>query len=593
MLKFNNLSLRKQFILLFLAIQVVLLLIVMLYFNYSERDFYLSQLKENLESEAVLIINNQKANIMAQKAVEIDAWVKEIGSRIDKRITIIDLRGRVIGDSNYDPGEMDNHLNRPEIQKIINGEGTGSAIRKSDTLNIDMLYTAVPIYQEDDIIGFIRISKSLQAINAIIYTNIINNLIFFILMLFLTLILIWKFTRDIVNPLGQITELASKLADGNFRERIRLKNYQNEIGTLARVFNNMAAQLDNKINQISREKNRAEAILTNMVDGLIAVDSNMKLTIINPAARIMFSIEGDVRGKNIIEIFRHHEIDQTLEKSLNSNEIISQEIVIQKDEKKIYDCNFVPISNEEGFVIGGIIVFSDITELRKLEQHRKEFVGNVSHELKTPLTSIIGYVDTILDNDIKDHRIINKFLKIIKAETDRLFLLIKDLLDLSKLEAKKSYILRAAILNKIIDKTVLVLSEKAEDKEIELIKDVPKLLPLVYMIPEQIEQVFINLIDNSIKYTPDQGKVIVRAYEGDGKVIVEIEDNGFGIPEKEQERIFERFYRVDKARSRSMGGTGIGLSIVKHIIYNHNSEIEVESQPGQGSLFRFYLDIVK
>ncbi|AZO93227.1 HAMP domain-containing protein [Halocella sp. SP3-1] len=593
MLKFNNLSLRKQFILLFLAIQVVLLLIVMLYFNYSERNFYLSQLKENLESEAVLIINNQKANIMAQKAVEIDAWVKEIGSRIDKRITIIDLRGRVIGDSNYDPGEMDNHLNRPEIQEIINGEGTGSAIRKSDTLNIDMLYTAVPIYHEDDIIGFIRISKSLQTINAIIYTNIINNLIFFILMLFLTLILIWKFTRDIVNPLGQITELASKLADGNFRERIRLKNYQNEIGILARVFNNMAAQLDNKINQISREKNRAEAILTNMVDGLIAVDSNMKLTIINPAARIMFSIEGDVRGKNIIEIFRHHEIDQTLEKSLNSNEIISQEIVIQKDEKKIYDCNFVPISNEEGFVIGGIIVFSDITELRKLEQHRKEFVGNVSHELKTPLTSIIGYVDTILDNDIKDHIIINKFLKIIKAETDRLFLLIKDLLDLSKLEAKKSYILRAAILNKIIDKTVLVLSEKAEDKEIELIKDVPKLLPLVYMIPEQIEQVFINLIDNSIKYTPDQGKVIVRAYEGDGKVIVEIEDNGFGIPEKEQERIFERFYRVDKARSRSMGGTGIGLSIVKHIIYNHNSEIEVESQPGQGSLFRFYLDIVK
>lgn len=593
MLKFNNLSLRKQFILLFLAIQVVLLLIVMLYFNYSERNFYLSQLKENLESEAVLIINNQKANIMVQKGVEIDAWVKEIGSRIDKRITIIDLRGRVIGDSNYDPGEMDNHLNRPEIQEIIDGEGTGSAIRKSDTLNIDMLYIAVPIYQEDDIIGFIRISKSLQAINAIIYTNIINNLIFFILMLFLTLILIWKFTRDIVNPLGQITELASKLADGNFRERIRLKNYQNEIGTLARVFNNMAAQLDNKINQISREKNRAEAILTNMVDGLIAVDSNMKLTIINPAARIMFSIEGDVRGKNIIEIFRHHEIDQTLEKSLNSNEIISQEIVVQKDEKKIYDCNFVPISNEEGFVIGGIIVFSDITELRKLEQHRKEFVGNVSHELKTPLTSIIGYVDTILDNDIKDHTIINKFLKIIKAETDRLFLLIKDLLDLSKLEAKKSYILRAAILNKIIDKTVLVLSEKAEDKEIELIKDVPELLPLVYMIPEQIEQVFINLIDNSIKYTPDQGKVIVRAYEGDGKVIVEIEDNGFGIPEKEQERIFERFYRVDKARSRSMGGTGIGLSIVKHIIYNHNSEIEVESQPGQGSLFRFYLDIVK
>ncbi|MTI59836.1 MAG: cell wall metabolism sensor histidine kinase WalK [Firmicutes bacterium] len=568
-------------------------MIVMLYFNYSERNFYLSQLKENLESEAVLIINNQKANIMVQKGVEIDAWVKEIGSRIDKRITIIDLRGRVIGDSNYDPGEMDNHLNRPEIQEIIDGEGTGSAIRKSDTLNIDMLYIAVPIYQEDDIIGFIRISKSLQAINAIIYTNIINNLIFFILMLFLTLILIWKFTRDIVNPLGQITELASKLADGNFRERIRLKNYQNEIGTLARVFNNMAAQLDNKINQISREKNRAEAILTNMVDGLIAVDSNMKLTIINPAARIMFSIEGDVRGKNIIEIFRHHEIDQTLEKSLNSNEIISQEIVVQKDEKKIYDCNFVPISNEEGFVIGGIIVFSDITELRKLEQHRKEFVGNVSHELKTPLTSIIGYVDTILDNDIKDHTIINKFLKIIKAETDRLFLLIKDLLDLSKLEAKKSYILRAAILNKIIDKTVLVLSEKAEDKEIELIKDVPELLPLVYMIPEQIEQVFINLIDNSIKYTPDQGKVIVRAYEGDGKVIVEIEDNGFGIPEKEQERIFERFYRVDKARSRSMGGTGIGLSIVKHIIYNHNSEIEVESQPGQGSLFRFYLDIVK
>ncbi|MFW6287230.1 MAG: ATP-binding protein [bacterium] len=592
MLNWNRYSLRRQLILLFLIVQLILLLGLMIYYNYSQRQLYLDHLKSSLYNQANLIKEFKITNINQASPGIINQWSKEMSVKINKRITIVDKYGIVIADSDYNTEEMDNHIDRPEIQDVLGGQDIGTAIRYSNTLNMDMYYLAIPIRSEESLTGFIRVSESLEDINKTISSNITSNLLFFFFMLLITLLLVWKLTKDIINPLSQITRIADNLARGNFQEKIMIKGYDNEIGTLARVFNHMAKQLESKINQISEEKNRAEAILTSMVDGLIATDINLKIRIINPAAKKIFELGNiAVKGIRVIEVFRHHEIEHTLDTAMEENEIITKEIVIQKTETRTLKCNFVPINNDQGLVTGGIVVFSDITELRRLEQMRKEFVANVSHELRTPLTSIIGYLDTILENDIDDMNTIERFLYIIKKEADRLAVLIKDLLDLSKLEGKNKYVLRPGLLNNLIEKSILILKEKARKKDIEIRKEVSSEF-MVYMIPEQIEQVLINLMDNAIKYTSAGGVIVVRAYYRYDKVVIEVSDNGIGIPPEEQDRIFERFYRVDKARVRSFGGTGIGLSIVKHVIQNHNNKIEVESQPDKGSTFRFYLDKV-
>lgn len=592
MLNWNSLSLRKQFIILFIFIQALVLIGLMLYFNHSEKGLYLNQLEENLIHEARLIKNSGIIDYQSNSFAELDKWVKEIGEKIDTRITIINKYGKVIADSDYIPADMDNHLNRPEIQEVLNNQEKGLSIRRSDTLDIDMFYLAIPVEKDAQLIGFIRLSKSLQDINEVIRNNVRNNLIFFFFMLIITFLLVWKFTRDIIYPLGQITRYAGNLAEGNFQERVELGRYSNEIGTLAQMFNFMASQLESKIKQISDEKNRAEAILSNMVDGLIAVDTNYRIRLINPAARKMFQLNEEVKGKRVIEVLRHHVFEELIQETLQENEIINEELVLQKEEKKVLRCNFVPILNETGQANGAIVVFNDITELRRLEQLRKDFVGNVSHELRTPLTSIIGYIDTIIENDIEDVSTIKRFLNIIKTEADRLALLIKDLLDLSKLENKNQYVLRPGDLNKIINKVIQIFEEKARKRKINLFKNVEVNL-LVYMISEQIEQVLINLVDNALKYTPEGGQVLIRAYKDKDFVVIEVEDSGIGISKQDQERIFERFYRVDKARSRALGGTGIGLSIVKHIIQNHHSSIEVESELDKGTVFRFRLELVK
>jgi len=244
--------------------------------------------------------------------------------------------------------------------------------------------------------------------------------------------------------------------------------------------------------------------------------------------------------------------------------------------------------DDEKNINGGLIVLTDITELRKLETVRNDFVANVSHELRTPLTSIVGYLDTLLESDIEDSETRDKFLKIIKEETDRLSILIKDLLNLSKIESK-SFELKADNFEEILNKVVNLLKKNAADKDIKFEVEIDDKLPLVYMVREQIKQVLINLIDNAIKYTPEGGEIKINVEKEADKVYFSVKDSGIGIPKADQERIFERFYRVDKARSRSLGGTGIGLSIVRNIIKQHGSNIQVKSREGVGSEFFFYL----
>jgi len=592
--KWNNFSLKKQLIIIFVIIQILILSVIYFYFTDRQSEFYIEQLKISLKNEAKLLISKEKLNfdnnILNQEIRNnFDQWSKKWSEEIDARITIINKNGVVIADSTYNSDEMDNHLNRPEIQKVIKGNKTGSAIRRSDTLKIDMLYMALPVIKDGEIAAFMRLAKSLEEINTVIKQNLKNYFIFFLVILFLSLILLGRFTSNLIKPIQKMSKIAAKIADGNYGDSINLESHSKEIDKMIQQFNLMSKKLEKKINEISEEKNKAEAILSSMVDGVIATDKNGEIMLINPAAREMLFIdEKDVKNKDFIQVVRNYKINELLEKVLKENTIISKEIVLQREEEKILRCHFASITNENNDIKGGVIVFTDITELRRLEQVRKDFVANVSHELKTPLTSIIGYVDTLLENKNIEEKTSNKFLEIIKDEADRLGILIQDLLNLSKFEDGNPD-LQPGDINKLIVKTVSILKEKANKKNIIIETELEKDINQVYLIKEQIEQVMINLIDNAIKYTPENGEIKVKTLNRSDKILVEVEDNGIGIPEKDKQRIFERFYRVDKARSRSMGGTGIGLSIVKHIIKSHDSEINLESESGKGSKFWFYL----
>ncbi|MFO7815069.1 MAG: ATP-binding protein [Halanaerobiales bacterium] len=507
------------------------------------------------------------------------------------RVTVIASDGLVLSDSHHNVQDMDNHRNRPEVVEAIENKSYGSSIRYSETIGEEMLYFAMPIFENNDLKGILRTARPLSFIQSVLIEDIKSYLFFFIILAFITIVLGWRLTQSIVKPLENVTETAAKISEGELSERIPVRKYNSEIEKLARMFNFMAAELEDKITEISQEKNRIEAILESMLDGVIAVDKETRVLLINPAARKIFNIEAEnVKGKKLINILLSHRIDMYLERAFEKKESIRREIKYKNPEEKIIQATFIPLVNESKKINGGVIVLTDITELRRLETVRNDFVANVSHELRTPLTSIVGYLDTLIDSDIDDLKTREQFLKTIKEETDRLSILIRDLLNLSKIESQ-TFDLKAENFKKTIEKVINLLKENAENKNISLEIEMAEKLPLVYMVKEQIEQVLINLIDNAIKYTPENGEIKIKVDKDRDRLYFSIEDNGIGIPKDDQERIFERFYRVDKARSRKLGGTGIGLSIVRNIIKQHGSEVKVESKEGKGSKFSFYLKI--
>jgi two-component system phosphate regulon sensor histidine kinase PhoR len=561
------------------------------YFSNNHRNFYLEQERISLRHYTNLIIAEIKEDGYNFNSQYLEGKVDIWSDNTESRITAVDIDGNVLADSHYDIEKMDNHKNRPEIKSALDSNKASSSIRYSNTIDEDMLYLAQTITIDGQTVGVLRSARSLNLIRDVLIDDIRSYLFFFVILALITLYLSWKLTSGIVKPLEKMTETAGKISEGDLSQRIPVRKYSSEIENLAKSFNYMASELEGKIKEISQEKNRIETILESMVDGVIATDKDGRITLINPAAQEIFNIDKErTKGKELISTLFSHRIDMYLERALEKKESITREIHYQNQEKKIIQATFIPLISQEDNVNGGVIVLTDITELRKLETVRNDFVANVSHELRTPLTSILGYLDTLIESDIKDEKIRNKFLKIIKEETDRLSILIKDLLNLSEIESQ-TIDLKPENFREVLDKVYNLLADNAYRKNIDIKMSIEDDLPPVYMVKQQIEQVIINLLDNAIKYTPEGGSIEIDINKSDDKLYFSIEDSGIGIPENEKNRIFERFYRVDKARSRSLGGSGIGLSIVRNIIKQHSSEISVESQEGKGSKFTFYLKI--
>lgn len=519
-------------------------------------------------------------------------YAQKVKGDINARVTIIDTNGEVLGDSFLDKDSMVNHANRPEIKKAIGGE-IGRSVRYSTSLEERMFYFAAPVKSGSTVVGVVRVAipwSEIEASRNYIRT-IIGSSIF--VALILMVMVVSTFTASIVVPLQEMTGVAREMAEGKL-DMVLTVNSDDELGELGRGLNYMSERLRGTISQITEEKNKIKAILKSMNDGVIAIDRKGSIILINAAVERMFNVKSElIVGKSLIEVVRNFDLEKFLREALKSEKGLLKELQMFVPDLKTFRISTAPLTNESG-VVGTVAVMRDITAFREVERMKTEFVANVSHELKTPLTSIKGFVETLLDGALDDRNTRRHFLEIINDEADRLNRLINDLLSLSKIEAKYKEIVRTPLdLERMINSTVSILSPQAKEKNLTINVNIRQSLPTVDADEDMIGQVMINLIDNAVKYTPAGGQVNITAEKEANWVKVAVSDTGIGIPRESLPRLFERFYRVDKARSREMGGTGLGLAIVKHIMEVHGGKIEVDSEVGKGSTFTFYLSTLK
>lgn len=507
-----------------------------------------------------------------------------LGRGTGRRITLIDYQGNVIADSDFPPGS--NVAECPEFQQAVNGK-IGTARREGEVAGTEMLYVAVPFPA-----GIVRVATSTEEITkplsslskwAALLTAVVG---------LVALVVADYINRNITDPLKEMLDLTKQLQEGEFGRRVLVRS-TDEIGQLCRAFNELSLKLEEMFQTIHDRESKLNAILTGMEDGVLAVDTNHKVILANRSlAEMINEDETNLIGKDLIEVIQSYQLVEVVSDAMKSTKSIETEIKLFPSSERIIAVTSSPLEDENSQVIGVVIVLRDVTELRRLESMRKEFVANVSHELRTPMTSIKGFVETILNGKVNDAALVERFLTIVKGETDRMITLINDLLDLTKIESSKQKIIFEEVnIRSVFADTITVLENKANEKGITLENHLDDLF--VLGDPKLLRQVSINLVDNAIKYNKERGRVWIDAVVEDGVAKICVNDTGFGIPSEHLDRIFERFYRVDKGRSRQMGGTGLGLSIVKHIIDRHKGKIWAESEVGVGTRIIFTLKIAK
>lgn len=555
-----------------------------------------SGIEESLTIEAGLVRELVGESLISNSG-DIDMYINKIKQTTNTRITIVDSQGNVIIDTEKDYSYMDNHSRRTEIEAALKGN-TGKSIRYSYTLKVDFMYVAQPIFKDNNVIGAVRLSKPLYEINNLVKGLYTNVFIAVLIGIFAASFIGYKMSINITRPIKEITYTASRISKGHFDKRINIKG-KDEIGILANSINDMAAKLDEMIMNLQDKNVKLEAIMSSIVNGIVAIDSTERVLFINPVAERLLDIaDRDIVGKHLLQVIRNNSIDNYLKTILKDKNFYNIEITIDDPVEKVLKLYTNPIKKTyENDIEGVIITIQDITELRKLERVRTEFIANVSHELKTPLTSIKGFAETLKSGGMDDKQDAIRFLNIIEDEADRLYRLINDILSLSELEQRKAKIVEKEIkVEKTIKEVLSMLKSQSDKKNIELSVNVQEELENFTGDSDKFKQMLINLVDNAIKYTPENGKVWVEAYnqgekESIDKIVIKVKDNGIGIPKQNMQRLFERFYRVDKARSRKVGGTGLGLAIVKHIVILFNGEIEVESEVGKGTEFKITLPV--
>ena len=568
------------------AISLLLVLLAGLGFV-AFKNYYLSNLEARLVNEANLVADmtsyrqGDGTGIRSYQDICISA-ARDSASRI----TIIDADGVVLGDSEASPGQLDNHSSRPEVYSALHGD-TGVQIRYSDTLAMDMLYVAVP-FNNADKKGAVRLAMPLADLQSI-YNHALTGLLgIALLCALLALLLSFALSRYFARPLQSITDAVQDMARGNLKRRINLHS-TDELGILAQNFNEMGQHIEASIAEISAVKNRLEAIFSNTVNGIMLIGHDGLLVYANPAAMALLSLEDTFIGRRYTEIIAAYEILAMIDEAVKSKQPVKRTVFLRRRSDRIVELNVVPVVYKDMASQDLLLILNDITALKHLEQVRKDFVANVSHELKTPVATISGFAETLLEEG-QESANVEEFTKIIYDEAQRLTNLINGLLTLSRLESDQVLPnIQKVNMNALIADISARMTKLAGLSDIKIVCHLPEQAVWLDSDPELIDPILVNLLDNAIKYSSAGSQIEVGLEDGPDRMVIIVKDNGMGIPAAELPRIFERFYRIDKARSRKTGGSGLGLAIVKHLVENLKGDIEVSSAIGQGSTFRITL----
>jgi len=577
-------SFQWRIAILFITLIVTSMLVLGVYVTNSVRNSQLDNLRFHLEQEAKIIAEGIVPFLQDQDYSP-DDLVKKLASEIDSRVTIIAPDGTVLGDSIEDPLKMENHATRPEVKDAL-AHGIGKSTRYSTTLRQEMMYVAVPIYKQGELIGIARTALPLTTVESSV--DRVTRIIILATMVITTLAAVaaWLIARTVTRPVRQLTKAAQKIAAGAVGQKIDVAT-KDEIGQLARAFNEMSSALKATIDNTLTEKNKLANVLGNMADGVIMTDVEGNVILTNTAAAKLFGFkEADSSKKQLIEVVHDHEVDEILKKCLETMK--EQAVQFESSHaKRFLRAIAVPLYSQTR-LNGVLILVQDLTELRNLQTMRRELIGNISHDLRTPLTSIKAMVETLQGSAIDDRVAAQDFLSRIVGELDHLTHMVAELTQLSRIEAGQAELKMERVdLNALVNDAITAVMPLAERQKIVISKDLSPDLPLVPADKDRIRQTIINLVNNAIKFNKPGGKVTISTFYDSNSVSVSVSDTGIGIAKEDLPHIFERFYKADKARSG--GGSGLGLAIAKHTVQAHGGEIWAQSEEGKGSVFTFCL----
>lgn len=551
------------------------------------RDTASHEAAHRLRSDALLLRETAHPLLAAHDARGIDALVKKLGRELETRFTVIDGAGVVLGDSDHDPATMDNHAKRPEILAAV-ASGVGQSSRHSDTLGIEMFYVAVRADDARPELGVVRAALPGHVLDAQFRASLRGVLLIALPFGLIALVALAFTTLSVIRDLDEVKHVAQEVAAGRPAAPLRSSDRTDEIGELAVSVHRMAQELERRVETIARERNELTAIVSGMEEGLLATDGRGKILLSNEAAARILGGALEV-GKDLVDVVRQGDVHAAVREARLARRSVAKTIEVFSETAgaRQVELRVTPLADGEG----AVVLLRDVTEAVRYERLRRDFVANVSHELRTPLTLVKGFLENLEDGALADPEKGPRFLAIAQRHVDALAALVEDLLTLGRLDAgAETRPLGPVPLADVVDGVVAGFEDLVAKKGLRLEQEVPEGLPPALGHRDLIERAVRNLVDNAIKYT-DHGVVTVRVRREGAQLVIEVQDTGIGIPRADVSRIFERFYRVEKSRTREAGGTGLGLAIVKHIAQQEGGTITVESEVGKGSRFRFALKV--
>lgn len=540
-----------------------------------------SHLREEIERNLFIYAELLK---VTTSLPEMESMARAIAATTGSRLTLIDKAGMVLADTEYNVIDMENHFNRPEIQEA-RIRGRGKDVRVSQTLDIETLYVAVAVLDESGTVGYIRISRPLTDIRESMSALNVVLLRSFLLIGFLGFLIAYLFSSRLVSPIQEMEHFTQKLRRGEDPGTL-LINAADERGGLARNINYLVNELRDKIRYAEDERAKLEAAFASMTDGVLILDEKGVIERTNSAFDSMFSrTSNETIGMTMLDAFRNLSLQEAFGEFKKSGAVFSTEVEIEGEIPRIVEITFCAVRGASGEKDKTMVVFHDVTRMKQLEKTRSDFVANVTHEIKTPLAAILGGIETLQDGALEDETAALTFLETIKRQAERLNRLVDDLLTLSDIELGELPLrFEPVSLESVLSCLWPLVEARASKRDIAMVRDVPNDLPALLADRDRLAQILVNVLDNAVKFTEPGGSVTLKAgFVNRDRISIQIKDTGIGIPMADLSRLGERFFRVDRARSRQSGGTGLGLSIVRHLMSLHGGEMTIASQPGKGT----------